>query len=402
MKMRSRYRWMAAVLAGMLAVPSVPALAAPTGPGAGEQQDVYDAQTRVRLDDNIIEYDEIQLRVREYNPSISEAWRTYRDSKADYEYVVTELESQYRSVRDTSDGYVDMGKLLGANTDAGRTLISSGRSMERSYRSIIQSMRDQVNGWDDDKQNTATIRRYERQTTAGVQQAMIGYETICQNIDTLQTMVSLYEQQAAMTDRMAAQGMAVDTDLLSARKNLLSARSQLASLQSQQDSVRRTLCMLLGYDPDTNPEIRPIPEFDMSRLDGMNLEADTKKAIGNNYTLISQRTSAKGETNSQIAMRLNRINEGDEKVTIEMQRLYQEVMDKKAAYEAASTGFAAAESSYAAAKRQYELGLVSQVQFTGLELSYLQKKAAKNSANLSLLQAMEDYDWAVMGFAAVE
>lgn len=400
--MKRRYHWAAAALAGMLAVSAFPAYAAPTGPGAGETQDMYDAETRARLEDNVIEYDEIALRVREYNPTISEAWRTYRDSKADFEYVVTELESQYREVRNTSDGYVDMGKLLGANTETGRTLISSGRSLEKSYRSIIQSMRDQVNGWDDDKQNTKTIRMYERQVIAGVQQAMIGYETIRQNIATLETMVSLYEQQAAMTDRMVANGLAVDKDQLSAKQSLLSAQSQLMSLQNQQESVRRTLCLLLGYDPDTNPEIRPIPDFDMSRLDGMDLEADTKKAIGNNYTLISQRNSEKGSTTSQIAARLNMINEGDEKLTIEMQRLYQDVLDKKAAYDAAVTGFAAAESSYAAAKRQYEVGLVSQIQFTGLEISYYQKKAAKESANLSLLQAMETYDWGIIGLATVE
>lgn len=400
--MKKRYRWMAAALAGMMAVSSFPALAAPTGPGAGEQQDIYDAETRARLEDNIIEYDEIALRVREYNPGISDAWRLYRDSKADFEYVVTELESQYREVKNTSDGYVDMGKLLGADSPAGRMLISSGRSLEKGYRSIIQSMRDQVNGWDDDKQNTKTIRMYERKAVAGVQQAMIGYETICQNMDTLEAMVRLYEQQSAMTDRMVALGTAVDTDQLSVRKSLLGAQSQLLSLKNQQDSVRRTLCLLLGYDPDTNPEIRPIPEFDMSRLDGMDLEADTKKAIGNNYTLISQRNSAKGETNSQIAARLNMINEGDEKLTIEMQRLYQDVMDKKAAYDAAVTGYTAAESSFGAAQRQYDLGLISQMQFTGLELSYYQKKAAKDSANLSLLQAMENYDWAIIGLAAVE
>lgn len=400
--MKKRYRWTAAVLAGMMAVSSFPVLAAPTGPGAGEEQDMYDAETRARLEDNVIEYDEIALRVREYNPGISDAWRLYRDSKSDFEYVVTELESQYREVKNTSDGYVDMGQLLGADTPAGKMLISSGRSLEKGYRSIIQSMRDQVNGWDDDKQNTKTIRMYERQVVAGVQQAMIGYETICQNMNTLEAMVRLYEQQSAMTDRMVAYGMAVDTDQLSARKSLLGAQSQLMSLQNQQDSVRRTLCLLLGYDPDTNPEIRPIPEFDMSRLDGMDLEADTKKAIGNNYTLISQRNSAKGETNSQIAARLNMINEGDEKLTIEMQRLYQDVMDKKAAYDAAVTGYTAAESSFGAAQRQYDLGLISQMQFTGLELSYYQKKAEKDSANLSLLQAMETYDWAITGLATVE
>ena len=65
----------------------------------------------------------------------------------------------------------------------------------------------------------------------------------------------------------------------------------------------------------------------MSRLDGMNLKADTKKAIGNNYTLIGQgEPLPKGETNAQIAARLNTIEEGEQKLTIEMQRLYQDVL----------------------------------------------------------------------------
>lgn len=401
--MSRRYRWTAALAAGMMTLSSFAsfAAAAPTGPGAGPEQPRYDAETQAKLEDNIIEYSEIPLRVREYNPTMVEIWKQYRDAKEDIEYVVSEMESNYKTVKDTADSYISMGKLMGSSTETGKTMIQSGKQLSSLYGGTLQGMRDQINSWEDDK-NTGTMRRYERQIISGVQQAMIGYETICQNITMLETMVSLYEQQAAMTDRMMALGLAVDKDQMSARTSLLTAQSQLMSLKNQQDSVRRTLCQLMGYDPETNPEIRPIPEFDMSRLDGMNLEADTQKAIGNNYTLISQRTSAKGETTSQIRTRLDMINEGDEKLTIEMQRLYQDVMDKKAGYEAAVTGYAAAESSYETAKRQYDLGLVSQVQFTGLQISYYQKKAAKDSANLSLLQAMETYDWAVTGLAVVE
>ena len=84
-----------------------------------------------------------------------------------------------------------------------------------------------------------------------------------------------------------------------------------------------------------------------------------------------------------------------------MQRLYQDVQDKKAAYEAAKTGLEAAELNRAASERQYQLGLMSQVQYVGTQISFYQKKGEKESANLSLLQAMENYDWGVLGFAAV-
>jgi Outer membrane protein len=386
----------AMVLAAVLAVGVCPAQAAPTGPGAPPEAERYDAAALARLQDNRIEYDEIPDLVHEYNPDISKAWDTYQNSKEDYAGIVTELESQYPAVKETADGYISAGRLTGS-----KLLTSTGHQLDRGFQGVIQGMRDTVNGWDTNQRNTSALRRAERQVTAGTQSAMIGYETIRQNIATLETMVLLYEQQADMTNRMAALGMATGTDLAGANSSLLAARSQLAALSSQQESVRRTLCMLLGYDPDSNPEICPIPEFDMSRLEGMNLEQDTIKAIGNNQTLIAQRTSAKGNTNDQVAARSRMIEEGDQKLTIEMQRLYQDVQDKKAAYEAAQTGFEAAKLSHQAAERQYQLGLLSQTQYIGTQISYYQKKAEKESANLSLLQAMETYDWGVLGFATV-
>lgn len=386
----------ATVLATVLTVGICPAQAAPTGPGAPPETERYDAATLARLQDNRIEYDEIQDLVHEYNPDISKAWDTYQNSKEDYARIVTELESQYPTVKETADGYISAGRLTGSSL-----LTATGHQLNRGFQGVIQGMRDTVNGWDTNQRNTSALRRAERQVTAGTQSAMIGYETIRQNIATLETMVRLYEQQVDMMNRMTALGMATGTDLAGANSNLLAARSQLASLSSQQESVRRTLCMLLGYDPDSYPEICPIPEFDMSRLEGMDLEQDTIKAIGNNQTLIAQRTSAKGNTNDQVAARSRMIEEGDQKLTIEMQRLYQDVQDKKAAYEAAQTGFEAAKLSHQAAERQYQLGLLSQTQYIGTQISYYQKKAEKESANLSLLQAMETYDWGVLGFATV-
>ena len=108
------------------------------------------------------------------------------------------------------------------------------------------------------------------------------------------------------------------------------------------------------------------------------------------------------DTQAQIDNRMKMIDEGDQKLTIEKQRLYQDVMDKKVAYDAALTGFTAAEMSRGAAERQYQNGLISELQYVGSQISYHQKKAAKEAAELSLWQAMETYDWGVIGLATVE
>ena len=395
--MKHRKRVIAAVAACMLAVTSVPAFAySPTGPGASPEAGRYSEEELARLQDNVLEYSEIQNRVREYNPTISQVWKTYEDTRQDYANMATELESQSQVVKDLADSYESAGEMMG-----NQVLISTAKQLKKGYQSTVKSIQDTVSQWND-KSSTGSIRSYERQMTAGAQQAMIGYDTIRQNIATLETMVQLYDRQYQMYTRQKELGLATDKDVLSSYTSFLSAQSQLASLNNQADSVRRSLCQLLGYDPETNPEIRSLPAFDMTRLEGMNLEEDTKKAIGNNYTLISQRTSAAGQTNAKRENRNKILNEGDQKLTIEMQRLYQDVMDKKAAYDAAATGYQAAEASWGAAQRQYQNGLISEIQYIGLQLAYYQKKAAFESANLSLWQAMENYDWGITGLAAVE
>lgn len=395
--MKHRKRAIAAVTVCMLAVTSVPAFAySPTGPGASPEAGRYSEEELARLQDNVLEYSEIQNRIREYNPTISQVWKTYEDTRQDYANMVTELESQYQVVKNLADSYESAGEMMG-----NQVLISTAKQLKKGYQSTMESMEDTVSQWNDNK-STGSIRSYERQMTAGAQQAMIGYDTIRQNIATLETMVQLYDRQYQMYTRQKELGLATDKDVLSSYTSFLSAQSQLASLNNQADSVRRSLCQLLGYDPETNPEIRSLPAFDMTRLEGVNLEEDTKKAIGNNYTLISQRTSAAGKTNAKRENRNKILDEGDQKLTIEMQRLYQDVMDKKAAYDAAATGYQAAEASWGAAQRQYQNGLISEIQYIGLQLAYYQKKAAFESANLSLWQAMENYDWGITGLAAVE
>ena len=389
---------------GLTAASAVPAFAgyAPTGPGAEPEPEKYDAATLSKLQDNVLEYDELALRVREYNPNISEAWRKYGESKEDYQNMLTELESTYDDSMDNIDAVLKPLKQAEKLMPQLKGTVKQMSSLKSGYHSLVQGIRDTVTNWDTSKRNTSQIRQYEKQVISGAQSAMIGYNTIVDNKATLETMVDLYQKQCDMYQRMAALGLANQTDVVSAQTSLIGAKSQLASLQSQQDSVYRTLCLLLGYDTDSGVEIRNLPDFDMSRLDGMNLKADTKKAIGNNYTLIGQRTSAKGETNAQIAARLNTIEEGEQKLTIEMQRLYQDVLDKKAAYEAAMTGYEAAEKSNGAAQRQYQNGLLSEMQYVGTQISYNQKKAAKESAELDLWTAMNAYDWGIEGLVAVE
>ncbi len=129
---------------------------------------------------------------------------------------------------------------------------------------------------------------------------------------------------------------------------------------------------------------------------------DTKKAIGNNSTLISQRTSAKGTSNASIEGRLGIIEEGEQKLTIEMKRLYNDVYTQKEAFEGAKAGFQAAQKTHDKYTRMYQMGLLGESDYIGTEISYYQAKSSYESADTALRLAIETYNWGIEGLATVE
>ena len=210
---RSHRRLVPAVSVILSAAMAFSVPAAPTGPGVPPEREKYDAETLERLKDNVLEFDEIELRVREYNPTISEAWRSYRDAGTDYANMLTELESQYDTVVGNADSLTKLGQMM-ANPE----LIATGKMLGASYKQIVKGVRDVVDKWDNNKTATSQITMYERQMTAGAQSAMIGYDTIRRNIATLETMVQLYRKQYEMVERQVGLGLATQTQLTGAEQ----------------------------------------------------------------------------------------------------------------------------------------------------------------------------------------
>ena len=83
------------MLAGIMLLAAMPGTAfAAYAPVTGNPEDTYDAETWARLQDNVLEYDEIPDLVHVYNSSISEIWKNLRESKEKIDRNIQELDSQ--------------------------------------------------------------------------------------------------------------------------------------------------------------------------------------------------------------------------------------------------------------------------------------------------------------------
>lgn len=364
---------------------------AEAGPGLSEEQQdqPYDEATMARLQDNVLEFDEIDKMVHLYNPNMVNAWSTIQNSVDAIDRSVTELKSAQKAMEMAKDDAKDVKDPVGA------AVYGAQASALKSIADGMRKGKDTI----EKPSTTAQLRQAEYSVVKATQGLMISYSSLLAQKETVVQMKNLYEAKAAMTGSQLRAGMVTEADVLAAQAELLSAQSALLNIQQSEDQLRRNLLLLVGQPSTSQMVIQPVapaPDADMARIHGADLSEDTGRAIGNNSELISMRHAA-GGSSANINKRFRAVQEGEQKLAIEMQRLYQDAYNKKLAYDAAMTGYQNAELLFASAQRKKEHGLVGNTEYQALELSAIQKRSEKAAAEIALLQAIEDYEWAVRG-----
>lgn len=363
------------------------------GPVADKVNTGYDEETWERLMDDVLEYDEISLLVHECNSSIREIWDDLETAKSNILENVEELQSLKRKMENLKDTAKKNGETASYEYYKGQ---------EKGLETVANKMKSSGLQSLNSKSTLASIQRGEDQITQAAQSLMISYDTLCQQKYTLEHLQSLYGEQYQLAVNKRALGLATDTEVLAAQTNQLSAQSNIAAIDSALLKLKPTILSLTGWAADANPEIAAIPAVDLTLIDNMNLEVDTVKAIGNNTTMMELRRTGEGKTNDGVAARLAKIEEGEQKVTIELKALYDDVAAKKAAYESALTGYQSAQTSQAGNDRMYSLGMLSTSDYLATQVSFYQKEAAYESADTALRLSIETYQWAVRGFLTID
>ena len=129
----------------------------------------------------------------------------------------------------------------------------------------------------------------------------------------------------------------------------------------------------------------PVPAADPSVIGTLDLASDKETAVNNNYSLISMRSgSGAGMSDFQVrttkgmtqkANKMRTVDYSEDQLRSDMQTLYDTILEKKAAYDSASTAYQSAQLTWNAAQIQRQNGTLSQIQFMQQELAYLQAQS---------------------------
>ena len=343
-------------------------------------------ETAASLQDGVLEYGELQDMIRLYNPDMEQALASYNNTLEQYAEARAQLKRGQYSVSTDKEEAEDNGDTEDYAYYASEEAID--KSAAASYQDMYESMQE--------TSSTSSLRQTERQMTVAAQALMISYDTMQLEKETAEKMCQLYEKQyeLAQTKQQA--------DVLSANEQLLNARASLETIQESQDEVYRSLCLMVGQDTDGSLTIAEIPSADVSKIDSYDLESDTQKAIGNNYTLMSERHTSSGGTTSGVNNKKRNVAESEENLKIQMESLYNDILQKKQELEAEKTAYEKAVQEKNLADTKYSLGMMSQTDYLSAEMAAIQAEADYRSADLALVRAMDTYEWAVLRIADVE
>ena len=364
-------------------------------------------QEQQLLSDGHLDYGEIEGRVKNYYGPMKSAYDMAKgmvedqaDIAVNERIMANDLLSQADVAEDMAEEQTGMDQAISAAT--AKALRQSARQMRNAASMMGQSL----------KKTSSTERQVDRQANSlimNVQSMMNQYEQLVSQRAMAAKGVELARTARALQDTMQSQGMAVDSDVLSAAASLSSAQSQLASLDAGMEQIYKLLCNFTGYDPASGVTFGAIPSADLAAIDAIDVNADKEKAVNNNYNLISLRSSTGGgmtdfqarttKTTTQTENRLRNVEYSENTVRSDIQALYDQILEKRAAYDAAKTAYESGKMVWDAAQIQKQNGSLSQIQYLQQELAWLTAESGYHCAGLELQQAIQNYRWAVAGVA---
>lgn len=334
-----------------------------------------------RLRDNVLEYEEIEDLVHEYNVTVQNNEQQYnRDKGKTSQDLVDGLLEQADDAWEAAGEADSEMEAVMAEINARNAEASAERNVDDSTTKYIQ------------------YAQAEKNIVVQAQTAMNNYYKLQYQLTSLKKNRELLEAVVSSTVGRQSQGMATAADVLTARQNLQSADAQIIAMESQIETTRQNLIVMLGWGQGAFPEIRPMPETDVERITAMNVEEDTKKAQEADYTLRLHRQNLENSTSDENRRIYSQSVEDDkQQIVIAVSDAYQKVIQAKNSYDQSVTSLDVAAKEWNAAGIRNQIGTISRLEYQQAEAAMVSAQQEVQVKNLELFQAMETYDWVVKG-----
>ena len=354
----------------------------------------YSAEKWATLRDNKLEFDEISDLVHEYNPTVVQNEISYKD------YLTKNRD-------DVAQDYYDKANEIYSNIsypDSDDANYGSGVAAALRNEQQAKSLMEQG---DENTDDQATMRiQYDQAEARLAKQAqglMITYWTQYYNLDGQKARIEQAKLSYQSEQNRLAAGMSTQSKVLSAKESVSNAEAALVTAESNLASTKESLCLMLGWGYGADVEIAELAEPDQSKIAAIDVNADIQTALENSY---AYRLTKKQLTNARTDSVKEKLTETEknqrETISNSVKSAYDSLLLAQSGYEQAQSALALQEVSMKSADAKLAAGTITKNTYESQKASYTTAQVTAQTQKLFLLQAMNDYDWAVNGLASAQ
>lgn len=354
----------------------------------------YSAEKWATLRDNKLEFDEISDLVHEYNPTVVQNEISYKD------YLTKNRD-------DVAQDYYDKANEIYSNIsypDSDDANYGSGVAAALRNEQQAKSLMEQG---DENTDDQATMRlQYDQSEAKLAKQAqglMLTYWTQYYNLDGQKARIEQAKLSYQSEQNRLAAGMSTQSKVLSAKESVSNAEAALVTAESNLASTKESLCLMLGWGYGADVEIAELADPDQSKIAAIDVSADIQTALENSY---AYRLTKKQLTNARTDSVKEKLSETEknqrETISNSVKSAYDSLLLAQSDYEQAQSALALQEVSMKSADVKLAAGTITKNTYESQKASYTTAQVTAQTQKLSLLQAMNDYDWAVNGLASAE
>ena len=349
-------------------------------------------QEWARLQDNVIEYDEIPDLIHEYNATVQNNQYDYQKFREDYGDTNSDVADAYNDL--AQDFYDDMS----GETDAGSMM--SDLQLDIQARNMLKQA---DNTLEDSKIYLLTYEMAEDNLAATAQSNMISYHKKQLELEQKQTDLDLAREKYSLEQVKQAAGTVTAVDVLTAKESLQSSENNIKELESGIENLKEELYISLGWKHNDSPDIKELPQMDVSRIDGMDPDRDLETALENNYTLkINKRKLENARSKTTRESLETKIRNNEKQIGASLSSAYKNVLSARLSYEQAVAEAQLEETNTNIAAGKLQAGMMTSLEYKEQEYKMESSRLNAEMAAVSLFQAMETYDWSVKGLASAE
>ncbi len=364
------------------------------------------------LQDNVIDFDEVGELVENYSMLATLQKDMTENMTSSFDEVYSALKDNYQEAKDGFDDEIEtLTSLRDESTDS-----ESRQQLNRQITALRKQKKLALNQisayWQENTAGSGTnlaktkqqivssiasgYYPAKKQMTYGYQSAIFTYKGLELKQKLVQQQIEMYQASYEKVQKQQASGAATAADVQSALLSLNGAKLSLEQLDNALDTVKRTIGTGLGWSTTSYQSISfgALPEYPMDFAAGRNLESDIQAAMQQN----SQYGTASRIKDEDFTTWDNReisIATTEQQIRIAMSSLLENVKQKQAEYTAAQTSAELAKAKKERADRMDAVGLVGRAEYDGLQLDYLSKANAVETARMDYSQAVFEYRMAV-------